>query len=205
MTHSASPTTAADLLIANGAFPSPFPNMVGHEGSGKVIRVGKAVTRVKEGDSVLLSFSYDQKCKICRAGHPAACKVSCSSRQDCIEPLHPGTCSILLHMCLLLLAFQNWTELNFGRLRPDGSNTSAALNGKRIHGTFFGQSTFAKHALVVESSVTKVPDDTDLVLMSPLGELHESSREIELKCFFPGCGMQTGSGAVLNGKHLTPS
>lgn len=68
--------TAADLLIANGAFPSPFPNIVGHEGSGKVIKVGKAVTRVKEGDSVLLSFSYDQKCKICRAGHPAACKVS---------------------------------------------------------------------------------------------------------------------------------
>ncbi|KAK9894435.1 GroES-like protein [Cystobasidium minutum MCA 4210] len=138
-----------DLLIANGAFPSPFPNIVGHEGSGKVIKVGKSVTRVKEGDSVLLSFSYDQKCKTCKAGHPAACKT--------------------------------WTELNFGRIRPDGSNTSATLNGKRIHGTFFGQSTFGKHALVVESSVTKVPDDTDLVLMSPLG-----------------CGMQTGSGAVLN-------
>lgn len=65
----------ADLLIANGAFPSPFPNIVGHEGSGKVVKVGKAVTRVKEGDSVLLSFSYDQKCKTCRGGHPAACKV----------------------------------------------------------------------------------------------------------------------------------
>lgn len=72
----------ADLLIANGAFPSPFPNIVGHEGSGKVVKVGKAVTRVKEGDSVLLSFSYDQKCKICKAGHPAACKVgSLNARQ----------------------------------------------------------------------------------------------------------------------------
>lgn len=33
-------------------------------GSGKVIQVGKGVTRVKEGDSVLLSFSYCQKCKV---------------------------------------------------------------------------------------------------------------------------------------------
>lgn len=70
---------------------------------------------------------------------------------------------------LIWVVTQTWTELNFGRLRPDGSDTSATLNGKRIHGTFFGQSTFGKHALVVESSVTKVPDDTDLVLMSPLG------------------------------------
>jgi len=123
--------------------------VAGHEGSGIVLKVGSEVTRVQEGDSVLLSFSYCQNCKVCKNGHPASCKT--------------------------------WTALNFGRLRPDGSDTSATLDGKRIHGTFFGQSAFAKHALVVESSVTKVPSDTDLVMLSPLG-----------------CGMQTGSGAVLN-------
>jgi len=138
-----------DLLVQNGAFPSAFPNTTGHEGSGKVIKVGKGVTRVREGDSVLLSFSYCQTCKICKMGSPASCK--------------------------------DWTALNFGRLRPDGSDTNANHNGRRIHGTFFGQSAFAKHALVVESSMVKVPSDTDLVLLSPLG-----------------CGMQTGSGAILN-------
>ena len=104
--------------------------------------------------SVLLSFQYCEKCRICKNGHPASCKT--------------------------------WTALNFGRLRADGSDTNATSDGKRIHGTFFGQSAFAKHALVVESSITKVPDDTDLVLMSPLG-----------------CAMQTGSGAVLNGQQLS--
>lgn len=106
--------------------------------------------KLMPSSSVLLSFQYCEKCRICKNGHPASCKT--------------------------------WTALNFGRLRADGSDTNADLNGKRIHGTFFGQSAFSKHALVVESSVTKVPTDTDLVLMSPLG-----------------CAMQTGSGAVLNG------
>lgn len=39
----------------------------------------------------------------------------------------------------------------------------------------------AKHALVVESSVTPVPASTDLLQLAPLG-----------------CGIQTGSGAVIN-------
>lgn len=43
------------------------------------------------------------------------------------------------------------------------------------HGAFFGQSAFAKHAVVVENSVVKVPAGTDLVTLSPLG-----------------CGLQTG-------------
>ena len=51
----------------------------------------------------------------------------------------------------------------------------------RSYGAFFGQSAFAQHAVVVENSVVKVPDDTDLVMLSPLG-----------------CGLQTGAGALLN-------
>lgn len=93
----------ADLLIANGAFPSPFPNIVGHEGSGKVVKVGKAVTRVKEGDSVLLSFSYDQKCKICKAGHPAACKVGNTSNalsRPLVTPLFRLSEYLLTFICL---------------------------------------------------------------------------------------------------------
>lgn len=54
------------------------------------------------------------------------------------------------------------------------SDSKAEDPNLSIHGTFFGQSSFARHALVVESSVVKVPDDTDLVALCPLG-----------------CGMQT--------------
>jgi Zn-dependent alcohol dehydrogenase len=44
-----------DLCIQNGAFPSPFPNVAGHEGSGKVEKVGSKVTRVQYVFSV---FSF---------------------------------------------------------------------------------------------------------------------------------------------------
>lgn len=65
---------------------------------------------------------------------------------------------------------QTWKELNFGRTRLDGSNVNATLANKRIHGTFFGQSALAKHALVVEASCTVVPSGSDLVQLSPLGK-----------------------------------
>ena len=50
--------------------------------------------------------------------------------------------------------------------------------GKPIHGSFFGQSTFATYALVSDRSVVKVPTDVPLEILSPMG-----------------CGIQTGAGA----------
>lgn len=47
--------------------------------------------------------------------------------------------------------------------------------------TFFGQSSFATYAVANERNVVKVDKDVDLSLLGPLG-----------------CGIQTGSGAVLN-------
>lgn len=64
--------------------------------------------------------------------------------------------------------------------------TSLTITRTRSYGAFFGQSMFAKHALVAENSVVKVPNDTDLVTLSALG-----------------CGFQTGAGGVLN--FLKPS
>lgn len=68
----------------------------------------------------------------------------------------------------------------FGGLRPDGS-TPLSHNGNRILGRFFGQSSFASHALGYERNVVKVPKDAPLELLGPLG-----------------CGVQTGAGAVIN-------
>ena len=130
-----------------GAFPSPFPTIVGHEGAGIVVSVGSAVRRVAPGDSVLLSFSSCQACAHCEEQHPAACAT--------------------------------WTEHNFGRFRNaavGSAPVAAGLAGETIAASFFGQSAFARHAVVMESSCVKVPAETDLKMLAPLG-----------------CGLQTGS------------
>jgi aryl-alcohol dehydrogenase len=69
--------------------------------------------------------------------------------------------------------------LNYAGTRPDGSSviTNAAGN---VGGSFFGQSSFAAHAITSERNLVKVPDDFPLELAGPLG-----------------CGIQTGAGAIM--------
>lgn len=62
-----------DLVCRDQYFPVPLPCVFGHEGSGVVEQVGPAVTRVKPGDHVVLSFSSCQQCPSCIAGKPAYC------------------------------------------------------------------------------------------------------------------------------------
>lgn len=50
-----------------------FPNVLGHEGSGIVEKVGDGVKSVKPGDHVILSYGYCQSCKGCAEGHPSSC------------------------------------------------------------------------------------------------------------------------------------
>mgnify|MGYP001034784502 CR=1 FL=1 len=69
---------------------------------------------------------------------------------------------------------------NFGCTRPDGSTTLSG-NGVPVHGSFFGQSSFATFALGTERNVVKVRKDAPLELLGPLG-----------------CGIQTGAGAIIN-------
>lgn len=73
-----------------------------------------------------------------------------------------------------------FTPLNFSGARPDGSSP-ISIASKPAYAAFFGQSSFARHAVVNASSMVKVPADTPLALFCPLG-----------------CGLQTGAGAVLN-------
>lgn len=73
---------------------------------------------------------------------------------------------------------------NFGGSRPGGHCAHHGSNGA-IHDHFFGQSSFASHALVAQRHLVKVPKDIPLELLAPLG-----------------CGLQTGAGAVLN--YLRP-
>ena len=73
---------------------------------------------------------------------------------------------------------------NFAAQRPDGTS-ALSCNGELIHAHFFGQSSFATHALCRERNVVKVASDAPLELLGPLA-----------------CGVQTGAGAVINALKL---
>ncbi|MHB9074040.1 MAG: NAD(P)-dependent alcohol dehydrogenase [Desulfobaccales bacterium] len=73
---------------------------------------------------------------------------------------------------------EHFWEANFGFARLDGSN---ALERSGVQGHFFGQSSFATHALATERNLVKVQKDLPLNLLAPLG-----------------CGLQTGAGTVMN-------
>ncbi len=69
--------------------------------------------------------------------------------------------------------------LNYSGRRPDGT-TAIRRNGECLGSNFFGQSSFADHALAYESNVVKLAPDAPLATYAPLG-----------------CGVQTGAGAIL--------
>jgi aryl-alcohol dehydrogenase len=75
---------------------------------------------------------------------------------------------------------------NFACCRLNGS-TSLQWRHQRVGSHFFGQSSFATHAVCPASNVVKVAADLPLELLGPLG-----------------CGIQTGAGAVMNSLKVRP-
>jgi aryl-alcohol dehydrogenase len=76
---------------------------------------------------------------------------------------------------------EHWIPLNLlGGSRLDGSPTLTRADGE-LHGHFFGQSSFATHALVSARAAVKVPPELPLRTLAPLG-----------------CSVQTGVGSVVN-------
>jgi len=76
---------------------------------------------------------------------------------------------------------ENLFAADFGGRRADGSTAFSDADGTAISSHFFGQSSFATYANVVEESLIKIEPDVPLDLVAPLG-----------------CGLQTGAGTVLN-------
>lgn len=70
---------------------------------------------------------------------------------------------------------------NFAGLRADGS-VALRHGAEKVHSHFFGQSSFATHALCRERNIVKLPEGAPLDLVGPLA-----------------CGIQTGAGSILNG------
>jgi aryl-alcohol dehydrogenase len=80
----------------------------------------------------------------------------------------------------------SFARLNFAGRRDNGTTTMLDSAGAVVNGSFFGQSSFATHAVVAARNAVKVPDGIDLDLTGPLG-----------------CGVQTGAGTVINTLKLT--
>ncbi len=55
-----------DLVVRDGMLPTPMPVVLGHEGAGVVEKVGNAVTKVKPGDHVVMTFDSCGTCPSCQ-------------------------------------------------------------------------------------------------------------------------------------------
>jgi aryl-alcohol dehydrogenase len=75
---------------------------------------------------------------------------------------------------------ENTLMLNYMGFRMDGSTTHQR-DGQPVYGSFFGQSSLARHALAYADNCVVVDRSLDLSLFAPYG-----------------CGFQTGAGTVLN-------
>jgi len=62
-----------DMVMRDGALPTPFPVILGHEGAGVVDAVGSAIDDVAVGDHVLLSFHSCGACGACHDHQPGYC------------------------------------------------------------------------------------------------------------------------------------
>lgn len=98
--------------------------------------------------------------------------ASCGACKSCRDD-HPAYCL-------------KFAEHNFAKLRlTDGSTSLRDESDAPIGSHFFGQSSFASHAVVAARSIVKIDKTYDLAVAGPLG-----------------CGIQTGAGAVLNSFDL---
>jgi len=134
--------------------PEMAPIVLGHEGAGVVEQVGRAVRGIAAGDKVLVTFNSCGGCGSCRTGRPSYCA--------------------------------QFNDLNMhpvGAPRADGTSGLALPDGTPLAGGFFGQSSFARHALANDRNVLVI----------------DAATEDELAALAPfGCGIQTGAGAVFN-------
>jgi aryl-alcohol dehydrogenase len=83
-----------DVAARDQHIPMPLPAVLGHEGAGVVEEVGSAVSRVRPGDTVVLTWTCCGTCDACRAGQYTYCEhffrynLANGSRPDGSATLH---------------------------------------------------------------------------------------------------------------------
>jgi len=143
-----------DIGMRDSPTRVPKPIVLGHEGAGIVEQVGSAVSKVKPGDHIVMTFNTCGHCPSCYQGHSAYC--------------------------------HELATLNFGGKRRDGTTAFAGAEAP-TYSHFFGQSSFATHAICMERNAIPVRKDIPLEILGPLG-----------------CGIQTGAGSILNSLKVAP-
>ncbi len=73
VTHAQGADFAIEEVTLSGLGVSPYPIVLGHEGSGVVEQVGENVTSLAPGDHVVMSFAHCGQCENCLTGHPTVC------------------------------------------------------------------------------------------------------------------------------------
>ena len=124
-----------------------------------------------EGAGVVEKVGSQVK-KVQPGDHVAMSYISCGVCNPCIKG-HPTHCD-------------NFFPFNFFGTRPDGS-TYIRKGEETIYGSFFGQSSFASHAIASERNVVKVPKDVPVEMLGPMG-----------------CALQTGAGGVFYSLKVEP-
>jgi aryl-alcohol dehydrogenase len=129
------------------------------------------------------------ECFPCVLGHEGAGVVEQVGQK--VSKVRPGDCVLLsFNSCGHCQGCRtnypsrciHFNELNFGWARLDGSLTIRDSKGFALNGNFFGQSSFAYYALTNERNAIPVNfSESELAMYAPLG-----------------CGIQAGSGTVLN-------
>ncbi|EAW12301.1 NAD(P)-dependent alcohol dehydrogenase [Aspergillus clavatus NRRL 1] len=118
---------------------------------------------------------------IAQVGDPVLLSFSaCRACEPCRRG-HPAHCT-------------HFNEINF-EVEPDSlvyKEQTSPTQQPDIYGRFFGQSSFASCSVVREDSVVNVRGMVD------------SREELQLLCPL-GCGIQTGSGAIINAAQAGPS
>ncbi|MGQ7296462.1 NAD(P)-dependent alcohol dehydrogenase [Quadrisphaera sp. KR29] len=147
-----------DAITVHGDLPMPFPCVLGHEGAGVVEAVGAGVTGVAVGDHVVIGWPSCGTCAHCREGEPRYC-------------------------ARLGEAVASGRRL----LGPRAGQPALHRGQEVVHSHFFGQSSFATHALTWADSLVVVPREAPLELLGPLA-----------------CGIATGAGAVFNTARPRP-
>ena len=118
-----------------------------------------------EGAGVVIAVG-EGVTRVERGDHVVLSYASCGHCGNCSDD-HPQYCS-------------DFMLLNYAGLLSDGRVPMQGSDGP-VYGGFFGQSSFATHAIAYERNTVKIPADLDFALAAPFG-----------------CGMQTGAGTVYN-------
>jgi aryl-alcohol dehydrogenase len=178
--------TAAVVREAKGKFnieELELDELRPNEARVRVVAVGVCHTDVAMRDAV---FPIPMPCVL---GHEGAGVVEAIGSE--VTKVSVGDHVVMSaaycgHCIQCLTGHQAYCENGFaedfgGRRTLDGSTSLTSGSGEVVSSHFFGQSSFATYANVVETAM--IPVDRELPLE---------------KISFLGCGMQTGAGSILN-------